>query len=183
MLAALPLESNAERALQRLAQPLQRRERTAGLHARAGVAGVGGQKPGEVLRVRHRRGAQEHAPQVLEERLATRRGGLARIAQRVQKGGLALRQPEALQHAVCTGVVGPHQHEVAEVGDEHLPVAGEILPHLLAVRDPHDILPEPLHLQRAAGRHLPFVRHLRGRFRISVRGEEAAVGDAGASVT
>ncbi len=152
------------------------------LDAGAGVAGVGGEEPGHVLRVRER-GDGQHGPlQVLDESLALFGGGLAGMGGGLPEVGFAAGEGEALlRQGVAVGVAPDHQ-EVAVVRDEDEAVLPGVAFDLLAAGHALDVVGGALDLDGAAGRELAFLGFgVLGALKL-LAGVEAAVGMAGSDV-
>ena len=92
VLALLALELHAEGFFQSLPQAFQGGQVGGLLDAGAGLAGIRGEKPREVLRVGQRRGVEHDAAEELDEPLAMLLCGLVRVGEHPEECVLALGQ-------------------------------------------------------------------------------------------
>ena len=183
----VPLELDAEGLLQRIADGVERGQLAAGgaglgLDAGLGVAGVGGEEPGDVLGHRQRGGVQHHPLQVLDEPPALLVGDLVRQGRRRPEGRLARGELERLKPGGVASASRPTSDEVAVVGDEHLAVEPQVLRDLLRLGDGVDVVARPLDLDRPARGQLPLQDHRLARPLELVRREQPAVGNPRALV-
>ncbi len=95
MLALRPLKCHPQRVLHRGAQRGQRRQIGLRIYAGMGVAGVGGQEPGQVGWRGQRRRVQHGALEVFDQPLAALGRGLVGVSGGGPKGRLALGQAVA----------------------------------------------------------------------------------------
>jgi|GEM_PF-2952588 len=102
------------------------------------------------------------------------------LFQCLPEGFGALRQLEFFQLDGAAGAVLPHQHELAQVGDQHQPVTVPIATHLITgCREPCVIV-GPFHLHHAPLRNLALAGttflHLPGSIQPEIRMAGALVG-------
>jgi len=179
VIAAVALEGDAEGFLEGDANGVERGQ-VGALDAHAGIAGVGGQEPGDIFGVGQRRAAEHDAPQVFGEALGVLVGEEVWVGR--PEGGFRCREAVALQVARRAVGVAADEQEVAVVGDQHLAVAGEVFGDLAAGGDLRDVVGQTLDLKHAAGGDLGGDRDRVGVFSELVGCVEAAVGDAGAKI-
>ena len=155
--ALVALEADAQRLLQRRPHRRERGRIACRLDPRQPVAGVGGEQPRQILRLRERSAVRHHAGEILDEACAGRAGEGARLLHVPPKLVFACCQPEGLELPQAPGVFAD-QHEITEVGHQHLPVLLPVAADLGAVsRDP-GIFVGGLDLDHAALRRLPLAR-------------------------
>ena len=177
--AALTLETDAERLLQRRTHRRQRGRVARRLDPRQTVARVRGEQPGQVLRL-GQRGAMRQGPAEIFAQTGPDAAGkrARRLQQMVELLGV-MGQPEGLE--LCRQAVGvlAHQHEIAGVGYQDQSIAAPVAADLIAVGGQPGVVIGGLDLDYAAFGDLPFAHpaplHLPG-------GVEAQVGMAGAVV-
>ncbi len=142
VVALLALELQAERLFELAAELVERGQFVAVLEAQARGARVAREEPGDVLGVGQWRVVEQHPAEELGEALAGRVRELA---------GLADVRPEGAPHCLArlarleradarAAGVPAHEHEVAQVGDEHEPIALDVTGDLLGCRDGEDIV-------------------------------------------
>ena len=156
--AALSLEADPERLLQRGAHGGEGRRVPGSLDPRKPVAGVGRQQPGQVPRLGERRAVRQRPAQVLAQPGADLLGEGARRFEPGLELLLCAGQSECLQPRGPARRVLSEQHEVAGVGDQHEPVPAPVAAHLIAGRGQPRVVVGRLDLHDAALRGLPLAQ-------------------------
>ncbi len=127
---------------------------SADLGQEAGLAGVGGQEPGQILRGRQRGSGEQHPLEELQEAPALLLLGAAGMGGQGPELGLGRREPVAFQLTGAAVLVDTQQQELAQVGHQHLAVGFQVAQHLGRPGDGLDVGAGRLHLDGAAGRLL-----------------------------
>ena len=182
VLALVRLELHAQRLLQRGADGGERGQIPGRLDAGAGVAGVGGEKEGDILGIVQRRGVEQDALEVFGEAFAEGGRRLARVRGGGPERGFAGGEAEGFQADRRAAGAALEQAEVAVVAHEHLAVMGEVVFDLLRLDEGVEFLARALHFEDAARGLLPQQRGCLVAVLELVRREQPAVGDAGAAV-
>ena len=149
-------------------------------HAGAGFAGVAGEVGGEVLRRRKSGAIEQDAAEVFGEAFAEERV-VTGVAGDVPKGSHAFRDVEVFARDRLAAFPRG-EGKAAVVGEEDLPVVFEVIADLRGLRELAHVVIEGLDLQHAA---LGLELEEGGLVRVLaefLRGEKAAVGEAGAVV-
>ena len=155
--ALLALEADAQRLLQRQPHRLERRRIVSRLDPRQPVAGVGGEQPSQVLRLRERGPMRQHAGEIFDEARAGRAGEGAGLLHVPPKLVRAFCQPEGLELLGAPGVCA-NQHEIAEVGYQHQPILFPVTADLGAISRKPSRFGGGLDLDHAVLRRLPLAR-------------------------
>ena len=177
----LALEADAERLLKRRAHRRERRRVARRLNPREAVAGIGGEQPGQILRLGEGRPVRQRAGEVFTEAGAGRPAGEgARPFQHPDECRLALGHTVRLERRLSTGRVRADEREFAKVRHQHQAVAAPVPAHLLAHRPRAGVVVWRLHLDHPAFRDLPLARsallHLLRRVEPEVRMARALIG-------
>ena len=118
------------------------------------VPGIGGQQPGQIFRFRQCGAVAQGTGQIFPQPGA---GGAAKglwCVQATPEGRGARRQLEAFQLGGAARAVLPHQHKVAQIGDQHQPVTLPIAAHLVTGRGEPCIIVGAFHLHHTPLRDL-----------------------------
>ena len=112
MLAVIGLEPQAQRVFQRPAQRRQRRQIRLVRQPGPRVAGIRGEKPGDVAWIVQRRGAQQCPLEKFQQPFAVSPGESARLSQSGPEILRRIRQPECFQHRRLTRAVRADQQKI-----------------------------------------------------------------------
>ena len=129
------LELHAQGLLQRRPNGSERRQFSGRLDAGARVPGVGGEEESNVAWIVERRGMQQDALEVFGEALAQAGGDSVRLRGGGPEISFAVGQVKRLE--VLDRSAGParQQEKIPVVGEEDLAIVGEVILHLLGLRD------------------------------------------------
>ena len=177
--ALLALETDAERLFQRRPHRPERRRVARRLDPRQAVAGIGGEQPRQIPRLRERGPVRQGAGEIFAEARPGRIGEGARFLQLVPEVLFAVRQPEGFEICRTPRRVLADEDEVAQVGRQHKAVAVPIAADLRTLRGQPGIVARGFDLDHAPFRRLALARpallHL-------LRCVEAEIGMAGALI-
>ena len=180
---AIPLEPDPERLFERRAEPLEGRGFVGRLDPREPVARIGGEEPGEILRLGERGAVGQHTGEVLDEATAhflCESAGFLQLPMELRR---SLCEAERLKGRLPSCRIGADQPKLAQVGDQHQAVASPVAGHLLPGRDLRHVICVGLDLYHAAFRNLPRTGppplQLLGRIEPDVRMPRALIGEFG----
>ena len=160
----------AEGVFHRFADRFHHLVRGGMFHTAAGIAGVAGQEPGDVLGIRQRRGAEQATAEKVEQPFAVQFGGFIGMLREAPEFLFVFGEAVVFVADGAALVVAADEQELAVVGDENLVVAVPILRDLLRIGDGEHVGLGRLALDDAASGSLAR-RRLRGLVAELVLGE------------